>query len=255
MLMLGGELGCELGTLLTLGFALGRKVGTLLTLGTALGVELGMLLIVGAALVAALGLDCGAGLGALLALGAALEVGCEMVVATGSVGGKPASWHVPSRFRLSSELAQFLLQHCGSLKQLPPKTFRKHSSGTGISRVNCRMTDLQFLSKRNPAHSPLQQWELIIHFCPTPLFVAHSLPLSSLLGSYPPNRRALDSLETARRETIIRVKVDVIFMFLVHLLLYCCLKLQGAFHHIVASVLVHGPFETIKRHHFIRFND
>jgi hypothetical protein len=33
MLMLGGELGCELGKLLTLGSTLGSEVGALLTLG------------------------------------------------------------------------------------------------------------------------------------------------------------------------------------------------------------------------------
>jgi hypothetical protein len=141
-------------------------------------------------------------------------------VTAGSVGEKSASWHVPIRVSLDSVLTQFLLQHCVSRRHLPPVPVRVHSFVTGIARGYLPKTDLQVLSKINPAHSPLQQWESIIHFFPTSLFVVHSLPLSSLFGLYPPKRRALASLEIARRETIVRVKVDVIFIFLVHLLCY-----------------------------------
>jgi hypothetical protein len=126
-------------------------------------------------------------------------------------------------------LTQFLLQHCVSRRHLPPVLVRTHSFVTGIARGNLPRTDLQVLFKRNPAHSPLQQWESITHFFPTSLIVVHSFPLSSLFGSYPPNRRALASSVIARRETIIRVKVDVTFMLLVHLLCYVAARTNAFF--------------------------
>jgi hypothetical protein len=147
LLLLGVEVGCELGA----GLTLGRELGALLALGAGLTVGLDVGLTVG----------CDVG----------LAVGCDVDASSFSV--KPASWHVPSRRRLLISLTQFVLQHCRSRKQYAPSGVRLHSLALDVLTSSIVTTDLHFLLKRNPAQLPLQHCESSTHVCPPSLLLLH----------------------------------------------------------------------------------
>jgi hypothetical protein len=148
LLLLGVEVGCELGAALTLG----RELGALLVLGARLTV----------------GLDVGVTVGCDVGL----AVGC--VVDASSLSVKSASWHVPSRRRLLIFLTQFALQHCRSRKQCAPSGARLHLLALEVLISSTVTTDLHFLVKRNLAQLPLQHCESSTHVCPPSLLLLHS---------------------------------------------------------------------------------
>jgi hypothetical protein len=194
-------------------------------LGGALGAELGILLLLGDEVVGLAGSGGGA--------------------SKGSVSPETsASWHVPIlRCRLPTSLTQFPLQHCLSLKHFPPLEKRLHSLLVGVTISKFPLTiDLHSLLKINPEQFPLQQLESNMHACPPSLLSMHSP-----FGLSPLNRRALDSLEIAMRNTNTNVN-DAFFIFLV----VCCLSekwleqeiMPFCATHLVSVRNMFGPFET-----------